>query len=558
MLELQGENPFRCRAYHNAAEALKSLPNDLHEMVASGKLGEIAGIGETMLAKISQLVASGHLPAYDELKRQTPPGLFALLRVPGLGPKKIKTLREDLKITSLADLRSAAEAGKIAALKGFGAKTEAKVLEGIRFIEAVGDRILLSDALRLVTPILKAIREHPKVIRAEPAGSLRRRRETIGDLDIVFSSKAPHEVLDDFVRLPEVAQVLVHGPTKASVRLAEGVQCDARGVLDDQFAFALHYFTGSKNHNIAMRRRAIAQGLKLNEYALEGDSGSVPCKSEADLFKALGLDFIPPELREDLGEIELAETHKLPKLIELDDLKGTFHCHTDWSDGAATLEAMVEAAQAQGLTYLGIADHSKSAGYARGLSIDRVHDQWKAIDALNAKLGKSFRVYKGTECDILPDGSLDYPDDVLEGFDYVVASVHSSFGLSREAMTDRIVRAIEHPLVTMLGHPTGRLLLTRDQYEVDLDRVIAAAADRGVIIEINANPHRLDLDDLHARSAKDRGVTIAINPDAHATDGFEDLAFGVSVARRAGLTAKDIFNTQDRAHVDSALAKRRR
>jgi DNA polymerase (family 10) len=557
LLEVRGENPFRCRAYHNAADALRGLSGDLAAMVADGRLAEVPGIGDTMLAKISQLVTTGHLPAYEELRAATPPGLVALLRVPGLGPKKIKTLHDDLKIESLADLRAAAEAGQIAALKGFGAKTQAKVLEGISFIEKAGDRILQSTARRLIAPIVNAVRDHPKTIQVEPCGSLRRRAETIGDLDILFSGDDPVPVIDHFTRLPQVAQVLAHGPTKASVRLADGVQCDLRGVTPAQFPFALHYFTGSKAHNIAMRRRAIERGWKLNEYALEGPDGPIPCADEVELFAAFGLAYIPPELREDRGEIEAAAQGPLPRLVALDDLTGTFHCHTDWSDGGATLVEMAEAARASGLKYLGIADHSRSAGYAGGLSIDRVRQQWSAIDALNQKFGKGFRIFKGTECDILADGTLDYPDDVLDGFDYVVASVHSSFGLPRDAMTARIVRAVQNPRVTMLGHPTGRLLLARDGYALDLEAVIAACAEAGTMIEINANPHRLDLDDHHARLARDQGVMIAINPDAHSTGGLADLDYGIGVARRAGLVPSDILNAASPPRVARLLEARR-
>ncbi len=558
LLEVRGENPFRCRAYHNAAQSLGSLPSDLSEMIANGSLAEVPGIGETMLAKIVQLATTGHLPAFDELKHSTPPGLVALLRVPGLGPKKIKTLHDDLKIESLADLRAAGEAGKIAALKGFGAKTQTKILEGITFIEKVGDRILQSRALRLVAPIIAAVREHPAVIRAEVCGSLRRRKETIGDLDIVFSAEEPAPVLDRFVALPEVAQVLAHGPTKASVRLAEGVQCDLRGVADDQYAFALHYFTGSKEHNIAMRRRAIARGYTLNEYSLSSPSASVACQTETDLYAALGLAYIPPELREDVGEIELAERGPIPPLVERSDLTGTFHCHTDWSDGGATLKEMAEAARERGLKYLGIADHSRSAAYAGGLSVERVRAQWKEIDRLNEEFGSSFHLYKGTESDILADGSLDFPDELLDGFDYVVASVHSQFGMPRAEMTERIVRAVSNPRVTMLGHPSGRLLLARDAYDVDLDAVIDAAARAGTMIEINANPHRLDLDAAHCRRARERGVVLVINPDAHSTSGLDDLEYGVGVARRAGLGPDHVFNASAPGIVARLLAKRRK
>ena len=543
LLELRGENPFRCRAYHAAAQALANLPGDLAEMIADGRLRQVPGIGETMHAKIVQLATTGQLPSYDELRRSMPPSLVALLRIPGLGPKKIKVLYDTLKIESLAELRAAGEAGQIAKLKGFGDKTEAKILEGIAFVEKAGERILQSHALRLVAPVLEAVRSHPQVIRAEVCGSLRRRAETIGDLDILFSSQHAAAVLDAFVKLPQVATVLAHGPTKASIRLADGVQCDLRGVEDAQYPFALHYFTGSKAHNIAMRKRAIARGLSLNEYALAGPEGSIPCKNEAELFQALGLAEVPPELREDNGEIEAAEAGRLPDLIELSDLTGTFHCHSDWSDGGATLAEMAEAARARGLHYLGIADHSRSAAYAGGLSIERVRDQWVQIDALNNKLGGKFHVFKGTECDILADGSLDYPDELLDGFDYVVASVHSSFNLPREEMTKRLVKAASNPRVTMIGHPTGRLLLARDGYAVDLDAVIDAAAASGTMIEINANPHRLDLDAPHCRRARQKGVTIVINPDAHSVGGLDDLEYGVSVARRGWLTKKDVLNT---------------
>jgi DNA polymerase (family 10) len=557
LLEIRGENPFRCRAYHNAADALRGLPDDLPERIADGRLAEVPGIGETMLDKITQLVTTGRLPVLDALKRDTPPGLVALLRVPGLGPKKIQLLHKELKIVTLADLRKAAESGAIAGLKGFGGKTQQKILEGITFLESTGERILQSKARRLVAPILEAVRAHPGVLRAEVCGSLRRRSDTIGDLDVLFSADDPAPILDAFVALPEVAQVLAHGPTKASVRLAEGVQCDLRGVRDDQYAFALHYFTGSKAHNIAMRKRALARGLKLNEYALEGADGPVPCASEADLFAALDLAYIPPELREDRGEFELAARGPIPRLIEPGDLTGTFHCHTDWSDGHNTLAEMVEAAREAGMSYLGIADHSRSAGYAGGLSVERVRAQWEAIDALNKKLKGKFRVFKGTECDILPDGSLDYPDELLDGFDYVVASVHSRFGLSREEMTARIVAAVSNPRVTILGHPTGRLLLTRAGYDVDLEAVIEAAAASGTWIEINANPHRLDLDADHARRAREAGVPIAINPDAHDVAGLLDLDYGVGVARRAGLVAADVVNAADPDEVARRLRDRR-
>lgn len=558
LLELRGENAFRTRAYHNAAQALRGLPEDLSEMIADGTLAEVPGVGKTIHEKIVRLVTTGELPEFEAMKAETPPGLVALLRVPGLGPKKIKQLHDDLGIASLADLRTAAESGQIAAVKGFGAKTAAKILEGIAFVEKTGDRILQSTARRLVAPLLEFVRAHPGVIRAQVCGSLRRRADTAGDLDILFSSDNPAPLLAEFVKRPEAAQVIGVGETRASIRLAGGVQCDLRGVGDDQFPLALHYFTGSKEHNIAMRRRAIARGYKLSEYALEGAAGPVPCPDEAAIFAALGLAFIPPELREGLDEIDRAEAGTLPELIALEDLTGTFHCHTDWSDGGNTLAEMADAARAAGLRYLGIADHSRSAAYAGGLSIDRVQAQWAEIDRLNAGFRDGFRLFKGTECDILADGSLDYPDDLLAGFDYVVASVHSQFGLGRDEMTRRIVRAVEHPLVTMLGHPSGRLLLARDAYAVDLDAVIDAAARSGTMIEINANPHRLDLDWERCRRARSKHVTLVINPDAHAVGGFADLDYGIGVARRGGLGKGDIFNAAGPDEVAARLSRRPR
>ncbi len=557
LLEIKGENPFRCRAYHTAAQALEGLPADLGVMIADGSLKEVSGIGETMHKKIVQLATTGRLAEHEALRRETPPSLLALLRVPGLGPKKIKLLHEQLAIDSLADLRKAAESGRIAPLKGFGAKTEAKIKEGVAFIESMGERILISQADRLAGPVLTAVRAHPAVIRAEACGSLRRRAETIGDIDILFSSTEPAAVLSALVALPQVATVLAHGPTRASVRLADGVQCDLRGVDDVQYPFALHYFTGSKQHNIAVRKRAIERGLSLNEYALSGPDGPVACRDEAELFAALGLDDIPPELREDHGEIEAAQAKTLPCLITRGDLTGTFHCHTQYSDGANTLEEMAQAAMARGLGYLGIADHSGSARYAGGLEIEKVHEQWREIDRLNATFGKTFRLFKGTECDILPDGSLDYPDEILDGFDYVVASVHSHFHLSREQMTERLVRAAMNPRVTMLGHLTGRLLLAREGYPLDVAAVVDAAARSGVMIEINANPHRLDLDAAESRRARAKGVMLVINPDAHATDGLDDLDYGVSVARRAWLTAADVWNTSPAQDMAGRLAARR-
>lgn len=557
MFEIKGENPFRCRAYHNAADALRGVTGDLAAMVADGTLTEIPGIGESTMAKVAQLATSGHCPDFDILKREVPPGLLDLLRVPGLGSKKVKALREALGIASVADLRKAAQAGQIAEIKGFGAKTQSKILEGLDFLATAGTRMLQSTARRVVAPVYAAVADHPDTIRASICGSLRRRGETIGDLDILVATNHPQRLLANLAARPEVVQILAHGDTKLSVRLSEWAQCDIRAVTDAQFPFALNYFTGSKAHNIAMRKRAIARGLKLSEYGLDHEDGTpTPCRDEADIYKALGLAYIPPEMREDSGEFALAEAGDIPALVEVGDLTGTFHCHTDWSDGSNTLEQMAEAAIDRGWKYLGITDHSRAAAYAGGLTVERVKEQWAKIDALNETYEGKIHLFKGIECDILADGSLDYPDEILAGFDFVIASIHSSFGQEKEAQTRRLIKAVENRYVTMLGHPTGRLLLSRAGYAVDLEAVIEACARTGTMIEINASPYRLDLDASHCRLAARTGVMISINPDAHSIPGLDDVDFGIGVARRAGLTAAQILNTHSLADIRKRLAAR--
>jgi DNA polymerase (family 10) len=553
LLELQGENPFRCIAYRNAARAIEQLEGNLADVIAAGQLGSIKGIGDTLQEKIATLVATGKLEFYEDLQRKIPPGLVEMLRLPGMGPKKVKALYDQLGIDTLAKLKAACDAGDVASLKGFGAKTAQKILEGLEFLDRTGKRFLLSDALLIATRIFDQIRGHSNVIQAELCGSLRRRRETIGDLDILVSSKHAAQLMEAFTTLPEVAQVVARGETKSSVVLESGMNADLRVVEDQQFPFALHYFTGSKEHNIAIRARAQEYGLKLNEYALVGAKKDVHCQTEADIFAALDLDYIPPELRENTGEIEAAAAHALPDLITIEDLQGTFHCHTDWSDGANTLEEMARAAQKLGLHYLGIGDHSQSLTVANGLTPERVRQQQADIDALNARL-KGIRLLKGTECDILPDGRLDFDDATLATFDYVVASVHSHFNQTMEEMTARILRAIRHPRVTMLGHATGRLLLRRDGYKVDLDQVLKAAAETGTLLEINAHPQRLDLDWIHCKHAKAMGVQLVINPDAHSTSELALLPYGVAVARRGWLEKGDVFNTQSLTRVQQWLA----
>jgi DNA polymerase (family 10) len=562
LLELQGENAFRCNAYHNGARAVEQLETNLADVVAAGKLGEVPGIGETLREKITALVTTGRLPFYEDLKKKVPPGLLQMLRIQGMGPKKVKALYEQLHIDDLDKLKAACEDGRVAKLRGFGAKTQQNILAGIEYLQQMGSRVRLDQALPLAQAMVEALRSCPGIRRMEVCGSLRRRKETIKDIDILVSADDPGPIMQQFVTLPEVVQVLGHGDTKSSVIVATGsrthrvlINCDLRVVRDEHFPFALHHFSGSKEHNIAMRSRAIQYGLKINEYGItsvEDESKSLPAKEEADIFRAVELDYIPPEMREQTGEMELAATHRLPHLITFEDLQGTFHCHTTSSDGTASLAEMVEAARALGLKYLGIADHSQSAHYAGGLTPERVRQQQAEIDALNKKL-KGFRIFKGIESDIREDGSLDYDDDVLATFDYVVASIHSQMQMPEEQMTARIVKALGHPRTTMLGHATGRLLLKREAYKVDLEAVLQAAAKYKKMVEINAHPMRLDIDWIHCKRAKALGVKIVINPDAHSTGDLAYLRYGIDVARRGWLEKDDVFNTQSLPQMVKAL-----
>jgi DNA polymerase (family X) len=563
ILAVQGENPFRCQAYHSAARAIQQLEENLDNIVAEGRLGDLHGIGKTLQEKITTLVTTGRLPFYDDLRARTPPGLLEMLRLPGMGPKKVQALYDQLGIDDLAKLKAACEAGRVADLTGFGAKTQQKILEGLAFLDKAGHRVRLDEAEALAQVLVEGLRKCPGILRLELCGSLRRRKETINDIDILVSSDKPRPIMEWFVKLPGVKEVVAHGETKSSVVVDRGllggkallVNADLRIVTDDQFPFALHYFTGSKEHNIAIRALAQQHDLKLNEYELAGPKRRIPCREEADIFQALGLDYIPPELREHTGEIEAAREHRLPRLIEADDLRGTFHCHTTWSDGGASVEEMAGAAKKLGFKYLGLADHSQSLTVANGLSPERVRRQHAEIDAVNARI-KGIKILKGIECDILADGSLDFEEEVLASFDYVVASVHTHFQQSEAEMTARIVRAVSHPRVTMLGHATGRLLLRRDSYKVNLDTVLKAAAAHGTLIEINAHPQRLDLDWVHCKRAKALGVKLVINPDAHSTDELSLVRYGVDVARRGWLETGDVFNSQPAAQVHKALQAR--
>jgi len=568
LLELKGANPFKSRAFANAARAIEGLPGDVADAVAAGTLREVKGIGDSIARIITELVEKGSSTEYRELRKDIPDGVLQMLRIQGLGPKKVKILFEKLGITDIGDLEMSARAGRLAELDGFGQKSQENILKGIQTLRSHGEKSHYPVAASAAQVILDALRKVPGIMRAEVAGSLRRRKEVVGDIDLLVSSseKSRKRLMDRFTSHPEVQSILAKGDTKSSVVLKQGIHCDLRIVQDEEFPFALNYFTGSKEHNVEMRSRARHFGWSLNEYTLskleEEEAGKKPgrpptCRDESDIYAALGLQYIPPELRENMGEFEAAEKNTLPVLLDETDIKGTFHCHSTYSDGVNTIQQMTAAARAKGWIYLGIADHSKAAGYAGGLSVDRIKEQIKEIDALNAKT-KDFRIFKGTECDILPDGTLDYPDKVLALLDYVVVSIHSSFAMSEEQMTRRIIKGLTCKYATILGHPTGRLLLSREPYPVNMTKVIDAAADAGKCVEINAHPMRLDLDWRLCRYARERGVRIAINPDAHSIEGLNDVAFGVGVARKGWLRKQDVINAGATGDVLATFASTRR
>ncbi len=565
LLELKGENPFKSRAFHNAARVLSGVTEDLKTLVENGEIRKIKGIGESTAKIISDLVTTGKSPDHESLRKFFPPGIFDMMKVQGMGPKKVAFLYKKMKISSIEDLEKAAKAGKLEKLEGFGKKTEENILLGIEQVRKHSSKFHINVAEAAAQSIFEVIKSHKGIIRAELAGSLRRRKETIGDIDIVVSAKKNDvkEIMKLFTTHKSVERITGEGETKASVVLNVGINCDLRVVDDKEFPFALNYFTGSKEHNVHIRSLARDNGWTLNEYGFaiidSGEKGRkskkvVVCKSEEDIYKAVGLDYVEPELREDLGEVEAAQSGKLPKLVTYDDIRGTFHCHTNYSDGQNTLSEMAAGAQKLGWEYLGIADHSKVAAYANGLSEERVKKQHKEIDALNAKF-KNFRLFKGSEVDILTNGDLDFNDKVLASFDYVVASVHSNFKLNESDMTKRIMKALKNKHVTILGHLTGRLLLERDGYPLNQTEIINAAADYGKIIEINAHPMRLDLDWRMVKYAISKGVTIAINPDSHVVSGLTDVLYGVGIARKGWCEKKDILNTRTLKQVEAFLKK---
>jgi len=545
LLEFQGANPFRVRAYRNAARTLREMTESLEQMVYSHPeaLTEISGIGADLAEKISTLVKTGTLPLLEELREQVPIGVLEVMRVPGLGPKRAAALYRELGITSLEQLREACLGQKVRDLPGFGAKTEEKILQGIELAAEAGRRTLWAVADQLVQKILTHMKQCKEVRTIEPAGSYRRGKETVGDLDFLVITGQPAGVMEHFSRLDGIAQELARGETKMSVRLGIGVQVDIRVVPEESFGAAWQYFTGSKSHNVVLRGMAKDRGLKINEYGVFRGQKRIAGRTEEEVYGALDLPWFPPELREAREEFKWAAEGQLPVLVELADIKGDLHVHTDWTDGQNTLEEMAEAARQEGLEYLAIADHSKRVSMARGLDADRLRRQWEQIDRLNEKW-KDFQLLKSIEVDILERGGLDLPDEVLAEADWVVASVHYGQSQSREQITKRVVDALAHPAVCVFAHPTGRLLNERAPYSIDLEAVLEAAKKYRKMIELNAHPARLDLDDVGCAAARKLGVLVVISTDAHSTSGLEAMRYGVLQARRGGLTKKDVANTR--------------
>lgn len=577
LLEFQNANPFRVRAYRNAARKLGDLPEPLEKIARDPRrdLTEIEGIGNDLAEKIQELVKTRKLAMLEELRAAVPPGVVALMRIPGLGPKKAAVLHKDLGILNLEMLRAACESDEVSKLKGFGAKTQEKILAGIDFAAKADVRMMWAEADEIVQQLFAHVRELKGLKQIEAAGSYRRGRETIGDLDLLADAKDADAVMDHLLNYEDGVELLGRGDTKMSIRLKRGLQIDLRVVPTRSFGAALQYFTGSKAHNIILRGMAKDRGLKINEYGVfrvgkkaasstkkgselisEEDEGEyIAGKTEAEVYATLDLPCFPPELREAREEFEWAAAGKLPKLVELADLQGDLHMHTTASDGKATLDEMIAAARERGLKYIAITDHSKRVSMANGLDGTRLRKQWKEIDRVNRDLD-DFLVLKGIECDILEKGGMDLPDDVLAEADWVVASVHYGQNQPIEQITERILGALENPYVSIIAHPTGRLINRREAYAVDLDQVFAAAKRHGKLLELNANPARLDLDDIHCAAAKKHGIPIVISSDAHSTGGLQVLRYGVIQARRGGLTATDVANTQSWAEIKKRLGQK--
>ncbi|MBC7334038.1 MAG: DNA polymerase/3'-5' exonuclease PolX [Actinobacteria bacterium] len=558
LLELKDENPFKIRAYTNAARALEASDIDLTEKTTVEELTRIKGIGSHIAERIKILMDSGTLPLYEELKSTIPPGLVEMLKIPTLGPKKIKYLYDNLGITNVGELEYACIENRLVDLPHFGKKTQENILKGIEAIKKYKEQFLYASVIDGALEVWEKIKNFKYVIRSSIAGSLRRKKEIVKDIDIVASTDESLKVMDFFTSLKEAEEVIAKGDTKSSIRLSSGINVDIRTVTDEQFPYALHHFTGSKEHNIAMRTMAIKDNIKINEYGLFKDDKLIKCYSEEDIYNFFSMQYIPPELRENFGEIEAARNNTLPELIEEKDISGIFHIHTNFSDGNMSIKQCCEELIKMGFEYAGISEHSKTAQYAGGLKEEQIELYFEEIDRLNRQYeNQSFKIFKGIESDILLDGSLDYPNEILEKFDFVIVAIHSSFNLSEEEMTKRIIKAIENPYTTMLAHPTGRLLLARDPYKVDIIKIINAAAENNVDLELNASPFRLDLDWRVCKYAKEKGVKIFINPDAHSIQNLYEYKFGVNIARKGWLEKEDVGNTLSLKEMEEYLKNKK-
>jgi len=540
LLELAGENVFKVRAYANASRTIRSLPSDLAETVSEGSIRNIKGIGPHIAEVITELMETGESSYLYELRDVFPEGFLEILRIPGLGPKKIKVLREELDINSVGELEYACRENRLVDLPGFGTRTQEKVLKGIENLSSYAGRYLAINVRREADELIQSLKGAPGVNRVQVAGSLRRCKGVVKDIDIVASGDAA-SLMDTIDEHHLVEEVTSRGDTKLTAHLYSGVNLDLRVVDDVSFPYALQHFTGSKDHNIIIRARAVSMDMKSNEYGLFKGNKNIPCEDEEEFYDKLGLPWIPSELREAMGEVEAAERDELPVLVEPEDILGAIHVHTIASDGSSSLEEMIQAAKDLGFSYLGISEHSRSAAYARGLEPERVRKEWERIDRLNEEL-EDFTLLKGIESDILSDGTLDYPDEILEGFDFVIGSVHSNFTMSEEDMTGRICRALEDPYLDILGHPTGRLLLTREPYAVNMEKVLKCAAENNKAIELNSHPYRLDLDWRLMPMARLLGIKIAICPDAHSIGDLIYTLTGVSTARKGWMERGDILN----------------
>ncbi len=555
LLEIKGELPFKIRAYRRAAQRIETLEMDIEDVYRQGKLMDIPGIGEGIAKKIKELIETGKLEYLERLKKEIPEELIKLMEIPGVGPKKALVLYKKLGITTVDQLREACEKGRLRSLEGFGELTERNILRGIEMLERSKGRFLINVAYENGIRIVDYLKKNRDVLNISIAGSLRRMKETIGDIDILVSSLNPDSIMDDFVKYPDVKEILVKGSKKTSVILRDGIQVDVRVVKPESFGAALQYFTGSKEHNIQIRNIAVKMGLKINEYGVfkKETEEYIAGRTEEEVYKAIGLDYIEPELRENRGEIELAQQGKLPKIVRYEEVKGDFHIHSTWSDGTASIEEIARKAQEMGYEFVGIADHSASLKVAYGLSEEKVLKKIQEIRKLQERF--DVRIFAGTECDIKPDGSLDYSNKILKELDFAYAAIHSRFKMNEKEMTERIVKAMENEYINILAHPTARMIGKRDPINVDLERIFEVARETNTFMEINAFPDRLDLNDVHAKMAKERGVKLAIGTDSHSLDHMRFLKFGTAMARRGWLEKKDILNTYDLREIEKIFGR---